>query len=715
MRLRRLALPCLILSLTALPAFAQTTVGKKFAVLVGVENYEHASLRDPPLKYACDDVADLAELLKTSGYAVTLLTDGDSALAPTQANITRTIAATLEQCRAADTVILAFAGHGLQFAGQPDAYFCPSDARPFADRTETLVSISHTYRQLEQSFAGVKVIFVDACRNDPSPGRGRGVDADSAPHPPRGVAALFSCSAGQRAFEHDDLKHGVFFHHILQGLRGEAANRNGDITFQLLSNYVCAEVPGDITRLLPQQRQFPNMKADLVGVPPVLARVTPALPNPAPQPAPQPSTGISNLSRFDTPLHEEARENFRSILLAMHNYHDQHKHFPPPVILGKDGKGKVPHSWRVEILPYLNDPFAQKLYDSYQFDQTWDSPANRKILDAIPAIYRSPMDLPNSTSTSAFVLTPPLDAAGRPTKKDKFQTVFSEPVGTSLVAVTDGSSNTLAVVEARRLIPWTKPEDLVYETDKALPALGGWFAQGFHGATSDGWSQFFSKENSEGGLRGLIHMNDNTLMPEWHAVKFPRDTADPLVAALHPVRLATSERQAQLSSHMKTASGLMEKREYDQAIAQYNAALRIDPESAAFLFARGKAWQAKGDSRRAGTNYRAVLVNEPNNILALAELAWCLATNREEYARDGKEALIHALNAYKLDPTNHHVLNALAAAHAEVGEYEVAATRQAEAIKLLQEKPQPGATAAALQKDYRLRQERYEQKQAWRE
>jgi uncharacterized caspase-like protein len=89
---------------------------------------------------------------------------------------------------------------------------------------------------MEKRFAGDKILLVDACRDDPDVGRGaRGIDADSAPSPPRGVASLFSCSAGQRAFESDALKHGVFFHYLLEGLRGSARDIDGEVTFESLS------------------------------------------------------------------------------------------------------------------------------------------------------------------------------------------------------------------------------------------------------------------------------------------------------------------------------------------------------------------------------------------------------------------------------------------------------------------------------------------------
>jgi formylglycine-generating enzyme required for sulfatase activity len=250
----------------------------KYAVLVGVQNYEHSKLREPePLKYPVNDATELAVVLKGAGYEVVLLTDEtgkeDKRLSPTKEHIDAQIAAVLRKCQASDTVIVALSGHGLQFAGQKDAYFCPINARPFADETATLVSVSRIYAEMEKSFAGVKVILIDACRNDPDPGRGRGLDADSAPLPPKGVGALFSCSAGQKAFEHDDLKHGVFFYYVLEGLRGKAADQ-GEVTFEGLSLYVRRNVPNRVSTLFPMRQQLPNLKADLVGVPPVLARIT---------------------------------------------------------------------------------------------------------------------------------------------------------------------------------------------------------------------------------------------------------------------------------------------------------------------------------------------------------------------------------------------------------------------------------------------------------
>jgi formylglycine-generating enzyme required for sulfatase activity len=123
------------------------------------------------------------------------------------------------------------------------------------------------YAELDKSFAGMKVLLVDACRDNPDAGRGtRGINSDSAPRPPQGVAALFSCRAGERAYESDKVGHGVFFYHVLEGLKGEAKDPKGRVTFAGLAAYVSDEVAeGDkrVPKLIGGgARQSPNLKAD---------------------------------------------------------------------------------------------------------------------------------------------------------------------------------------------------------------------------------------------------------------------------------------------------------------------------------------------------------------------------------------------------------------------------------------------------------------------
>ena len=87
------------------------------------------------------------------------------------------------------------------------------------------------------------------------------------------MAAIFSCKAGQRAFEVESLKHGVFFYHVLTGLRGEAADKKGRITFAGLAAHVGQEVPNDVARLVKGGAvQNPNLKAEYTTEPLLIAK-----------------------------------------------------------------------------------------------------------------------------------------------------------------------------------------------------------------------------------------------------------------------------------------------------------------------------------------------------------------------------------------------------------------------------------------------------------
>lgn len=112
MNLKRFVLCFLLVSLSTSLASAA-----KYAVLVGVEQYQHSQLREPRLQFPIEDVTELGALLQKAGYQVTLLTDDtgkrDKTLLPTRANIDARIKSVLRKCGPEDTVILAFAGHGL--------------------------------------------------------------------------------------------------------------------------------------------------------------------------------------------------------------------------------------------------------------------------------------------------------------------------------------------------------------------------------------------------------------------------------------------------------------------------------------------------------------------------------------------------------------------------------------------------------------------------
>jgi beta-lactamase regulating signal transducer with metallopeptidase domain len=198
----------------------------------------------------------------------------------------------------------------------------------------------------------------------------------------------------------------------------------------------------------------------------------------------------------DAAQRAQSTNNLKQIALAMHNYHDVHKHFPPAAVLGPDGK--TPHSWRVAILPYLEQ---QELYNQYKFNEAWDSESNSKLLAKMPAVYRHPSTpgiAGNQQSSSYYALT------------GKGAIFNSEPskTGTGFAKITDGTSNTVLIVEAKRDIPWTKPEDIPFDPEKELPKLGGYAPQGFSAAAADGSVRFISHGIDQRIFKLLVTMGD---------------------------------------------------------------------------------------------------------------------------------------------------------------------------------------------------------------
>src|SRR6185295_2767398 len=84
-----------------------------------------------------------------------------------------------------------------------------------------------------------------------------------------------------------------------------------------------------------------------------------------------------------------AMNNLKIIGLAMHNYHDTNQRFPAAAIYDKQGKPLL--SWRVAILPYLNQ---KQLYESFHLDEPWDSEHNRKLIPRMPAEYAAAGAMP---------------------------------------------------------------------------------------------------------------------------------------------------------------------------------------------------------------------------------------------------------------------------------------------------------------------------------
>ena len=96
--------------------------------------------------------------------------------------------------------------------------------------------------------------------------------------------------------------------------------------------------------------------------------------------------------------------NLRQLVVALHQYHEVYRCFPPAYIVDKDGKPM--HSWRALLLPFTGPDDLRK---QYSFDEPWDGPHNRNLLHARPNIYACPSDwiAENATSTCYVAIVGP--------------------------------------------------------------------------------------------------------------------------------------------------------------------------------------------------------------------------------------------------------------------------------------------------------------------
>ena len=165
----------------------------------------------------------------------------------------------------------------------------------------------------------------------------------------------------------------------------------------------------------------------------------------------------------------QCSNNLRQIGLAMLNYHDVYGCYPPAYLAGENGRPA--HSWRVLLLPFLEQ---QSLYDQYDFDEPWDSPKNSTLAPMMPQVYRCPSDtLSGLSETSYAMIVGP-------------KTISNGASATKIQEITDGTSNTILVVEAAGGgINWLDPRDLEAERISYLvndPVDGGILSEHADGA-----------------------------------------------------------------------------------------------------------------------------------------------------------------------------------------------------------------------------------------
>ena len=199
----------------------------------------------------------------------------------------------------------------------------------------------------------------------------------------------------------------------------------------------------------------------------------------------------------------QTMDQMKQLGLGMHTYHIEHKSFPPPALV--DGDGKPLLSWRVALLPYLEDDYKE-LYGEFHLDEPWDSEHNKPLVAKMPAIYRCPRSKKADSGMTVYQV--PRGPS----------TVFAGPDGISIRKIPDGTSNTICVVEVDEndAVPWTKPEEWPFDPANPAKGLGGHFPERFICLVCDGSAHAIPTTTKKETLSALFTRNGGEV------VEFPQ-------------------------------------------------------------------------------------------------------------------------------------------------------------------------------------------------
>lgn len=217
--------------------------------------------------------------------------------------------------------------------------------------------------------------------------------------------------------------------------------------------------------------------------------------------------GVKSLTAILTELTSEwwetlsrvhVRNNMKQIGLAMHNFVDSEGHFPPSVILPKTGSTSYPVSWRVRILPLLDEG---ALYARYKQDEPWDSPNNIALVSEIPRVYTT-LDQDPASGLTVYQL---------PTNENM---IGGSPEGHAIKDFTDGTSNSIMVlqVDHASAVPWTKPQDFTVDLNDPWKGILAPDVEGTWAAIADGSARFLARPVDNENLLKFFTINGGEII-----------------------------------------------------------------------------------------------------------------------------------------------------------------------------------------------------------
>jgi len=207
--------------------------------LVGINAYENREIND--LECAVADVTAFQKALVEVGEFepdnIFLMTDNSKGeKRPTNTNILYSVGLLAKRIKPQDTFIFHFSGHGMMREGKGFLLSINADPRDIDTLEMSSVPMEKLRKRMSKIKAHQVLFIIDACRNDPSRGRGdednlltddfakgirRIMASSGVSGVPAATATLYSCSEGERAYEYYDRTYAVlkevYFYYVFDG------------------------------------------------------------------------------------------------------------------------------------------------------------------------------------------------------------------------------------------------------------------------------------------------------------------------------------------------------------------------------------------------------------------------------------------------------------------------------------------------------------------
>lgn len=202
---------------------------------VGVSDYPAGDLQN--LSYAAKDARDFIQTISSSDLSMykemkpILITDDQA----TTKSLQRQLYQLTSRAAQGDVVMLFFSGHGI--VKNDERYFMSYDAS--AEEYYNGLEFEFIRKRMNELSADKQcrvIVFMDACHSGAMAGMKGHVKDITFATP--GIIGFYSSTAGEESAETDKLQNGVFTRVLLNGLKGGAKDKDGQVTLHTLDAYI---------------------------------------------------------------------------------------------------------------------------------------------------------------------------------------------------------------------------------------------------------------------------------------------------------------------------------------------------------------------------------------------------------------------------------------------------------------------------------------------